>query len=113
MSNYWLSIVALTTVGVLAVRGHTLARLAKRQRSSTWAAFWREHYRPGHHKVGVLLNDTRYVGTVRNVDEAVATGNIWLEDVTLQDSANEVGVRLDAPVCFTKDQPFGVYLVDD
>lgn len=113
MSNYWLFIVALTTVGALVFRGHTLARLSKRQRSSTWAAFWREHYRPGHHKVGVLLDDTRYVGTVRNVDEVVATGNVWLEDVTLHDIANVAVVRLDASVCFTKDQPFGVYLVDE
>lgn len=113
MPSHWLFILLLMTVGVLMVRGGAMDRLAKRQRSSTWGAFWRKYYRPTHHKVGILLGDSRYVGTVRQVDEAVATGNVCLEDVTLQDAANPVGVTLDAPVCFTKDQPFSVYLVDE
>lgn len=112
MSSHWVFILAVMTVGALVVRGRAMARLAQRERSSTWTIFWRRYYRPEHHKVGVLLGDTRYLGTVREVDEAVATGNVWLEDVTLHDAANSVEMRLDAPVCFTKDQPFHVYLVD-
>lgn len=113
MPSRWLLILALLTVSALVIQGRGRARLAKRQRRSTWQIFWREYYRPEHHKVGVLLGDTRYVGTVRALDEVVATGDVWLEAVTLHDAANPIGVRLDAPVCFTKDQPFGVYLVDE
>lgn len=113
MPSNSLLILALMTLGALVVRSYITARLAKRDRNSTWATFWQEYYRPPHHKVEVLLGNSRYVGTVRALDEVVATGNVWLEDVTLHDAANPVGVRLDAPVCFTKDQPFGVYLVDE
>lgn len=113
MPSHWLFILALMTVGALVVRARTMARLAKRDRSSTWTTFWQEYYRPTHHKVGVLLGNSRYVGTVRALGQVVDTGDVWLEDVTLHDAANPVGVRLDAPICFTKEQPFSVYLVDE
>lgn len=112
MPTHWLFILALTTVGALVVLGRAKAPLAKRKRSSAWAAFWSEYYRPGHHKVGVVLGGTHYVGTVEAVDEVVATGNVRLENVTIHDEAGSARVKLDAPVYLTEDQQFYVYLVD-
>lgn len=71
-----------------------------------------ECYCPARHKVKILLGGSRYVGTVEKVAEAVATGNVWLEDVTLLEAGASDWTTLDAPVLFSKEQPFHVLLVD-